>query len=825
MGTSGKTCTKILRAAVVTALLFAIGTVTPDIVAADPATTSGCTSSSRTWVNSALPQVETGTFRLQFDATPASTGIDGVIGLSSGPAGAYTSLAAIVRFNSTGRIDAMNGTAYTAAAAIPYSAGTSYHFIVDVNIAAHTYNASVVVSGAQVVIGTKLVFRSGQAGISSLSNLAAVATLGTQTICNLALSAAPSVTTQPLSQTVTAGQTATFSVAGTGTAPMSYQWRKSGAAISGATASTYQTPVTTLSDNGSLFTVVVSNSAGSVTSSGATLTVKSLAVAPSVTAQPVSQTITAGQTAMFSVTGTGTVPMSYQWRKNGGAISGATASTYQTPVTTVSDNASQFTVVMSNSAGSVTSGGATLTVKSPAVAPSITAQPLSQTIAAGQTATFSATVTGTAPMSYQWQKNGAAISGATASTYQTSVTTVSDNASLFTVVVSNSAGNVTSNPATLTVTAPGCVVSSANWVNSALPQVETGTFRLEFDATPASAGIDGVIGVSSGSAGAYTSLAAIIRFNSTGTIDARNGAAYMVAAAIPYSAGTSYHFILDVDLAAHTYNVSIVVNGAQVVIGTKFAFRSEQVGVSSLSNIAAVATLGSQTICNVKVSAIPPSITTQPLSQTVTPGQTATFSVAGAGTAPMSYQWQKNGVAITGATSSTYQTPAATVSDNGSQFTAVVSNSAGSVTSSSGTLTVNTGTFLLAANPSQLSFGSVNVSSNNVENVMVTNSGSSNITISTVVVSGAGFNAGGGVAGLILSPGQAAPLSVTFAPAAAGSVSGSVTVKSNATNSPMTIALAGTGVAQAYSVSLSWTPSTSSVTGYNVYSSRVSGGP
>jgi hypothetical protein len=154
-----------------------------------------------------------------------------------------------------------------------------------------------------------------------------------------------------------------------------------------------------------------------------------------------------------------------------------------------------------------------------------------------------------------------------------------------------------------------------------------------------------------------------------------------------------------------------------------------------------------------------------------------------------------------------------------------ISNSAGSVTSSSGTLTVSVGTFLLAASPTQVSFGSVNVSSNNVQNVMVTNSGSSNITVSSVLVSGAGFNAGGGVAGLILSPGQAAPLSVTFAPAAAGSAAGSVTVKSNATNSPVTIALTGTGVAQAHLVDLSWTASTSTVVGYNVYSSRVSGGP
>ena len=84
---------------------------------------------------------------------------------------------------------------------------------------------------------------------------------------------APSITTQPGSQMVTAGQTASFSVTATGTAPLSYQWNKNGAAISGATSSSYTTPATTSSDNGALFTVVVSNSAGSITSSAATLTV------------------------------------------------------------------------------------------------------------------------------------------------------------------------------------------------------------------------------------------------------------------------------------------------------------------------------------------------------------------------------------------------------------------------------------------------------------------------------------------------------------------------------------------------------------------------
>jgi invasion protein IalB len=158
-----------------------------------------------------------------------------------------------------------------------------------------------------------------------------------------------------------------------------------------------------------LFTVVVTNSVGSVTSNAATLTVNPAPVAPSITTQPTSQTVTAGQTATFSVTATGTAPLSYQWQKNGTAISGATSSGYTTPSTTISDNGAQFTVVVSNSAGTVTSNAATLTVNPAPVAPSIATQPTSQTVTAGQTATFSVTATGTAPLSYQWQKNGTAI--------------------------------------------------------------------------------------------------------------------------------------------------------------------------------------------------------------------------------------------------------------------------------------------------------------------------------------------------------------------------------------------------------------------------------
>jgi Abnormal spindle-like microcephaly-assoc'd, ASPM-SPD-2-Hydin/Immunoglobulin domain len=185
---------------------------------------------------------------------------------------------------------------------------------------------------------------------------------------------------------------------------------------------------------------------------------------PSITTQPVSQTVTAGQTATFLVAATGTAPLRYQWKKNGKSITGATYASYTTPVTKTSDSGAQFTVVVSNSVGTVTSSAAVLTVNTP---PSITTQPVSQTVTAGQTATFLVTATGTAPLSYQWQENGAPITGATSASYTTPAITSSDSGAQFTVVVSNSVGMAISNSALLIVTIPGPLSISMPSVNFA----------------------------------------------------------------------------------------------------------------------------------------------------------------------------------------------------------------------------------------------------------------------------------------------------------------------------------------------------------------------
>ena len=255
------------------------------------------------------------------------------------------------------------------------------------------------------------------------------------------------IVTPPQSQTVTVGQTATFTVLSAGTGPLTYQWLKSGVAISGATGYSYTTPATTLSGNGATYSVTVSNGASSVTSSTALLTVVTPTV-PSILTQPLSVTVVAGQTAEFSAAASGSPTLAYQWSKNGTAIQGANSSVYDTPIVASSDNGSTFQVTVTNSAGSVTSNAATLTV-SAATAPSIVTAPHNQAVSVNQLVELSVVASGTAPLHYQWALNGNTV-GTDQANYIIAAAQSSDAGS-YTVTVTNAAGSITSAPAVLSV--------------------------------------------------------------------------------------------------------------------------------------------------------------------------------------------------------------------------------------------------------------------------------------------------------------------------------------------------------------------------------------
>lgn len=195
------------------------------------------------------------------------------------------------------------------------------------------------------------------------------------------------------------------------------------------------------------------------------------------------------------------------------------------------------------------------------------------------------------------------------------------------------------------------------------------------------------------------------------------------------------------------------------------------------------------------------------------------------------------GVSLTGLSTSTMIAPNSSIT-----FNAIFAPSSTSAVSGSITLVTNgvpsplvigvTGTgsaaqASLGLNPSSLNFSAVTEGSSKTLSSTLTNTGNSNISISSVKVSGAGFSAGGVSGGAILMPGQSTTLTVTFSPSSVGSTNGaSVTIVSDAINSPASVTLTGAGeMPAAHSVALSWNPSSSSgVTGYNVFRAGNSGG-
>ena len=168
------------------------------------------------------------------------------------------------------------------------------------------------------------------------------------------------ITHDPVGKSYRIGESIALTIKTAGSDKVFYQWKKDGVAISGATSATYTISSAKTSDAGN-YTATVSNSAGSVTSSAATLTVTAAATAPSIATQPSAATVTAGSTATFSVVASGTATLTYQWRKDGTAISGATSSTYTINPTAASD-AGSYTVAVTNGAGTVLSQAAELLI-------------------------------------------------------------------------------------------------------------------------------------------------------------------------------------------------------------------------------------------------------------------------------------------------------------------------------------------------------------------------------------------------------------------------------------------------------------------------------
>jgi beta-galactosidase len=258
-----------------------------------------------------------------------------------------------------------------------------------------------------------------------------------------------SIVTSPQDKEVAAGQTAAFTVFTAGSGTLSYQWFKSGKPIANSNSFSYTTPATLLTDDGSTYSVQVSNGPTTITSSSAKLKVDTPAP-PTVNTQPTDQTVVAGQQALFSVTASGPPDLSYAWYKNGQLIPNAPNSNfYSTPAVTTTDDGTTFKVVVSNSTGSTPSNPATLHVTA-ATLPTIDTPPQTTAVAVNKSVTLSVVASGTAPLQYQW-KLGDTVVGENLDHYSIAAAQATDAGS-YTVTVSNGAGSVTSDPpAVLTV--------------------------------------------------------------------------------------------------------------------------------------------------------------------------------------------------------------------------------------------------------------------------------------------------------------------------------------------------------------------------------------
>lgn len=252
---------------------------------------------------------------------------------------------------------------------------------------------------------------------------------------------------QPENTTGFVGGTSTFYIGAQGPEPLSFQWLRNGTAIAGATNSSYTTPTLTLADHNAKYSVTVSSDGKSVTSSEATLSVFDV---PTITTQPTAQRVALGATATFSVTASGGGTLSYQWLRNDVAISGATSSSYTTAATVAADDGAVYSVVVLNGAGGTDSVQVPLVVTS---APAIQLQPASQFVTDGRGATFTVIGSG-GDLTYQWRLGGVAIAGATTASYTTPPLTVADSGGVYSVVITNPRGTVTSQNATVTVVAP-----------------------------------------------------------------------------------------------------------------------------------------------------------------------------------------------------------------------------------------------------------------------------------------------------------------------------------------------------------------------------------
>ncbi|NEU07538.1 T9SS type A sorting domain-containing protein [Flavihumibacter sp. R14] len=538
------------------------------------------------------------------------------------------------------------------------------------------------------------------------------------------------ITNQPVAtQTLCSGSTASFSVTATGTG-LSYQWRRAGVNIPGATSATLTLNNITTADAGN-YTVVVTGigPCTPVTSQTSALVVNQVVA---ITAQPVaSQTTCSGSTVSFTVAATGT-GLTYQWRKGTTNIAGATAATLTLNPVTVGDAASDYNVVVTGTGpcAPVTSSNAALVVNEVVA---ISNQPVTQTLCAGSTATFSVAATGTG-LTYQWRKGGANIAGATSTTLTLNSVTGAD-AGMYSVLVTGigPCAPVTSSEVALVVNQVVAITTQP-----AASQSVCSSFPVSFSVV------------------------------ATGT-------------------GLTYQWYQDGNPLSNIPGVISGVTSATLNISQAAVSQSGiyTVVVTGAAPCSPVTSANAQLTVNQSLT-----ITTQPISQTLCEGSNVSFTVAASGSIA-SYVWRRNGIPVSGGNFSGANTATLTITGsstaNSGNYDVVVSGTGGScsqVLSNAAILTVNANSTIVLSSAAGTNAQTkcINTAITNITYAIGGGTGAS-ITAGVLPAGVTGAYSAGvfTISGTPTAPGIFNYTVTTTGPCNNSSISGTITVNDNST--------------------------------------------